>query len=129
MIGCLVQDMELYRASNISADSLAPSRKCSCSLPSTPRPAKPVPAQMLRGADASATSTESSATAAYACLGWFFKCRGCGCMTAYGQTIKGAEVPFCRRCQCLLAGASPKMKQKMAATLLYVHEAWTNAGL
>jgi hypothetical protein len=25
-------------------------------------------------------------------------CRGCGCMTAHEQAIKGSDVPFCRRC-------------------------------
>lgn len=61
--------------------------------------------------------------------GWFSKCRGCGCMTAHEQVIAGAEVPFCRRCQATLDGACPVMRGKMVDTLLYVHQAWSNAGL
>lgn len=61
--------------------------------------------------------------------GWFSKCRGCGCMTAHEQSIKGADVPFCRRCQVTLDAACPRMRTKMVDTLLYVHQAWSSAGI
>jgi hypothetical protein len=35
---------------------------------------------------------------------------------------------FCR-CQHTLTTACPAMQQKMVDTLLYVHHAWSNAGL
>lgn len=34
-----------------------------------------------------------------------------------------------RRCQHTLTTACPAMQQKMVDTLLYVHHAWSNAGL
>ncbi|KAF6264978.1 hypothetical protein COO60DRAFT_1481814, partial [Scenedesmus sp. NREL 46B-D3] len=58
--------------------------------------------------------------------GWFSKCRGCGCMTAHEQSINGADVPFCRRCQVTLDAACPDMHSKMVDTLLYVHQAWSD---
>jgi hypothetical protein len=64
-----------------------------------------------------------------ACAGWFFSCRGCGVMTAYECRIASADVPFCRRCQHLLAGSSQDMQARMHDTLLYVHAAWAKAGL
>ncbi|KAF8070907.1 atpaf1 [Scenedesmus sp. PABB004] len=75
-------------------------------------------------------ATQGGADAAGdACEGWFSKCRGCGCMTAHEQVILGAEVPFCKRCQSTLDSACPDMKTKMVDTLLYVHHAWSSAGL
>lgn len=36
---------------------------------------------------------------------------------------------YCSRCQVLLIEAKPPMQKKMVDTLLYVHHAWTKAGL
>lgn len=87
----------------------------SCSMPATPAAKE----QLNSGADAPAITFE----------GWFAKCRGCGCMTAHEKLIKDSDVPFCRRCQHTLTIACPAMQQKMVDTLLYVHHAWSNAGL
>lgn len=139
--------------SEISADKAAPtkaeqqdkdasllSRVSSCPLPDTPQQEAPqLVLPKLKIVDSSSKPKPSTPGAAAAgeaaaagpgqCPGWFFNCRGCGCMTAYERRIATADVPFCRRCQVLLDDATPEMKTKMVDTLLYVHSAWAQAGL
>lgn len=113
-------------------------RESSCSLPETPQLGKPLPAIRTRTCDSEmSVSTPTAAPeqqqqpseAPQPVAGWFFNCRGCGCMTAYEQTFAGVEVPFCRRCQVMLIEAKPAMQVKMVDTLLFVHNAWSKAGL
>jgi len=61
--------------------------------------------------------------------GWYRKCRGCGAMTAYEKAIDGVEMPICRRCQVTLQVAEVGARLHMHETLVYVHSAWSNAGL
>lgn len=99
--------------SSPSSDASCAMEYASCSMPATPA------AQEQQQFGHGPVSFE----------GWFARCRGCGCMTAHEKLIKDADVPFCRRCQHTLHTACPAMQQKMVDTLLYVHHAWSNAGL
>lgn len=61
--------------------------------------------------------------------GWFAKCRGCGWMTAHKYQARNVKVPFCPRCQNELKRLPRKEKSSMLSGLLYVHHAWSQAGL
>ncbi|KIY96744.1 hypothetical protein MNEG_11218 [Monoraphidium neglectum] len=61
--------------------------------------------------------------------GWFRKCRGCGGLTAHERAIGDADVPFCKRCQAAFHAAGPQLRYRMVETLVYVHNAWLEAGL
>ncbi|KAI8462617.1 MAG: hypothetical protein J3K34DRAFT_527618 [Monoraphidium minutum] len=61
--------------------------------------------------------------------GWFRKCRGCGWQTAHERAIGQVDVPFCKRCDATFLTSCPSMRYRMVEILLYVHEAWTDAGL
>ncbi|WIA17798.1 hypothetical protein OEZ85_009310 [Tetradesmus obliquus] len=129
------------KAEQQPADASMLSRVSSCPLPETPQQEAPqlVLPKLRIGKDSSskpsagtpgaAAAGEAAAAGTGQCPGWFFNCRGCGCMTAYERRITTADVPFCRRCQVLLDDATPEMKDKMVSTLLYVHGAWAKAGL
>eukprot|EP00882_Tetradesmus_deserticola_P002491 GHRQ01002652.1.p2 GENE.GHRQ01002652.1~~GHRQ01002652.1.p2 ORF type:complete len:183 (+),score=42.56 GHRQ01002652.1:350-898(+) len=116
-------------------DVSALSRVSSCPLPDTPQQEAPqlmlpkLRTGMACSTGSPAAAGEAAAAGSGQCPGWFFNCRGCGCMTAYERRLATADVPFCRRCQLMLDDATPEMQGKMVDTLLYVHSAWTQAGL
>lgn len=61
--------------------------------------------------------------------GWFSKCRGCGWMTSHDYDVQTTVVPCCKRCQETFDHLPGDKKDRMLQGLLYVHTAWTNAGL
>ncbi|GBF88911.1 hypothetical protein Rsub_01410 [Raphidocelis subcapitata] len=65
-----------------------------------------------------------------AAVGWFRKCRGCGAMTARELAALSTQIPFCARCQARTEEMAARQEDgELWASLLYVHNAWSAAGV
>lgn len=65
-----------------------------------------------------------------AVVGWFRKCRGCGTMTARELAALSTQIPFCARCQARTEEMTARKEDgELWASLLYVHNAWSAAGV
>ncbi|KAI8471648.1 MAG: hypothetical protein J3K34DRAFT_520335 [Monoraphidium minutum] len=78
----------------------------------------------------SACGSEGGGEATLSDEGWFKKCRGCGAMTVHEITARGADIPFCPRCKTRVAELEARHEDGgLWASLLYVHDAWSAAGV